>query len=241
NKVRCARRRAVPHGHGMACLQQVQAHRPPHQAESDKSNFSGRVAHRMPPGTKTQKEIVADSEQMEGYANAFLDRFGALRKGQQRNRGRIGCAQGASRGGRFCVFGFRGLRRFSGSFFRGFLGLFDLVNVLVGNFPAEVASLAALFDVLLQKDRTSGIRRKGAGSGQQDIAYAVLYSDPAAEELGERRHACQSAKGVKEGSIVRTGCYLPCCGKADEVITLCFTTRSPARSTHAADATPYPT
>jgi len=59
------------------------------------------------------------------------------------------------------------------------------VNILIGNFPAEVTSLAALFHMLLQEDRAPGIRRERAGRGQQHIAHAILHSDFTAQKLSK--------------------------------------------------------
>ena len=76
---------------------------------------------------------------------------------------------------------------------------FNAVNILVGNLPAEVASLAALFHMLFQEDRTPGIRRKRAGRRQQRITHAILHSDFTAQKLSERRHAVESAGGFQKG------------------------------------------
>ena len=62
---------------------------------------------------------------------------------------------------------------------------FDAVNILIGNFPAEIASLAALFHMLFQEDRAPGVRRECAGRGQKRIAHAILHGDFAAQKLSE--------------------------------------------------------
>ena len=52
---------------------------------------------------------------------------------------------------------------------------FDTNKALIGNFPAEVAVLAALLEILLKKDGTAGISNKNAGSGQKNITSAILH------------------------------------------------------------------
>ena len=59
------------------------------------------------------------------------------------------------------------------------------MNILVGKFPAEVAPLAALLDVLFEKNGTPGICRERAGGGQKDIAHTVLHGDFAAQKMSE--------------------------------------------------------
>jgi hypothetical protein len=59
------------------------------------------------------------------------------------------------------------------------------MNILVGNFPAEVIPLTALFHVLFEENRAAGIRSERAGSGQKYIAHTVLHGDFAAQKLSE--------------------------------------------------------
>lgn len=73
------------------------------------------------------------------------------------------------------------------------------MNVLVRNLPTEVTLLSALLHMLLEEDRASGVCRKRAGSGQENIADAVLYGHFAAQKLSKRRHFRESARGVQVG------------------------------------------
>ena len=118
-------------------------------------------------------------------------------------------------------------------------GFFNAVNILIWNFPAEVASLAALFHMLFQEDRAPGVCRECAGRGQKRIPHTILHGDFAAQKLSKRRHSVESAWGVTRGSIVPTGCYFDGCGKLAAPGFGC-TTRSPAISTNSADAPAYP-
>lgn len=52
---------------------------------------------------------------------------------------------------------------------------FDADQALIGNLPAEVAVLAALLEILLKEDGTAGIGDENAGSGQENIASAILH------------------------------------------------------------------
>lgn len=65
------------------------------------------------------------------------------------------------------------VRRISGD--AGFRFFFDTYQALIGNLPSEVAVLAALLEMLLKEDGTTGIRNENAGSGQKNIASAVLH------------------------------------------------------------------
>jgi len=111
------------------------------------------------------------------------------------------------------------------------------MDILVGNLPAKVAPLAALLHVLFEEDRAPGIRRKLAGSGQKDIAHAVLHGNLAAQKLSVRRHSFESARGVTRGSIVLTVCYFVGCGKL-AATGLGRTTKSPAINTNSAETIP---
>ena len=51
----------------------------------------------------------------------------------------------------------------------------DTNQALIGNLPAEVAVLAALFEILLEKNGTAGIGDENAGSGQKNIPSAILH------------------------------------------------------------------
>ena len=88
----------------------------------------------------------------------------------------------------------RGLRALGGLF-----GLFNTMDELVRNLPAEVITLAALFDVLLEKYRTAGISGKGAGSRQEHIADTVLHRDLATEEPRIGRHLSECVGGLPLG------------------------------------------
>ena len=125
-----------------------------------------------------------------------------------------------------------GLRRL-----RNLLCFFDPVNILVGNFPAEVTPLAALLHVLFKEDRAPGIRRKCAGSGQKNIAHSILHGDFAAQKLSVRRHSFESARGVARGAIVLMDCYFEGCGKL-AAAAFGRTTKSPAINTHSAEKNP---
>ena len=57
----------------------------------------------------------------------------------------------------------------------GFRFFSDAHQALIGNLPAEVAVLAALLEILLQEDGTAGIGDENAGSGQKNIASAILH------------------------------------------------------------------
>src|SRR5215467_14154184 len=59
---------------------------------------------------------------------------------------------------------------------------FDADQTLIGNFPAEVAMFAALLEILLEEDGTAGIGDENAGSGQKNIASAVLHFHTTPEE-----------------------------------------------------------
>lgn len=123
--------------------------------------------------------------------------------------------------------------------FRKFRSFLNSMNILVGNFPAEVIPPAALLHVLFQEDRAPGIRRERAGRGQKGFAHAILHYDLAAQKLSKRRHSFESAWGVTRGSIVLTGCYFAGCGKL--LAAGCgLTTRSPAISTNSAEEKPNP-
>ena len=64
-------------------------------------------------------------------------------------------------------------------------GKFDFTepnDALVGNFPAEVALFAALLEMMLEEDGTAGIGDENAGSGQKNIASAILHFHTTPEE-----------------------------------------------------------
>ena len=69
------------------------------------------------------------------------------------------------------------------------IGLFlDPQQILVRDFPAEVLVLAALLEILFEKDGTSRIRDERAGSRQQDIASAILHFHTSPEKRGVPSH-----------------------------------------------------
>ena len=80
-----------------------------------------------------------------------------------------------------CCRGYFGIR----SRLRDTRGFFYAMYVLVGNFPAEVTPLAALFHMLFEEDRAPGIRRECARGGQQYIPHSILNGDFAAQKLSE--------------------------------------------------------
>ncbi len=71
-------------------------------------------------------------------------------------------------------------------------------DALVGNLPAEMFLLAARFKTLFKENGAAGIRREGAGSGQNDIAGAILYLDLASEKVGVASHIKVRVCGVPE-------------------------------------------
>lgn len=48
-------------------------------------------------------------------------------------------------------------------------------QALIGDFPAEMSVLAPLLKILLEEDGTAGVCNKNAGSGQKNIASAILH------------------------------------------------------------------
>lgn len=71
-------------------------------------------------------------------------------------RGLRGCARRVSRDARLRLF-------------------FDANQTLIGNLPAEVAVFAALLEILFEEYGTAGIGDENAGSGQKNIASAILH------------------------------------------------------------------
>ena len=57
----------------------------------------------------------------------------------------------------------------------GFRFFFNADQELIGNFPAEVAVLAALLEILFEENGTARIGDENAGSGQKNIASAILH------------------------------------------------------------------
>ena len=60
---------------------------------------------------------------------------------------------------------------------------FDLVDIRVWNFPAEVIARAPHFQVLLKEDRPPGVTTEGSGSGQENVPYAILDRNFMAQKL----------------------------------------------------------
>ncbi len=52
--------------------------------------------------------------------------------------------------------------------------------------------LAALFEILLEEDGAAGISDEDAGSGQKDIAGAILHLHTAPQKGGETSHTVRS-------------------------------------------------
>jgi hypothetical protein len=63
-----------------------------------------------------------------------------------------------------------------------------MVNVGVGNLPAEVIAPAALLQMLFEEDGAARITYKCSRSGQQDFPRPVLHSDFRAQEMRIQRH-----------------------------------------------------
>jgi len=80
------------------------------------------------------------------------------------------------------------------------LGLFNAVNILVWNFPAEVAALASLLHVLFQKIERRN-PRESADAGKRTSPHPVLHviCGPKTERMTP---LFESARGVTRGSIV---------------------------------------
>ena len=51
----------------------------------------------------------------------------------------------------------------------------DAHQTLIGNFPAEVAVLATLLEILFEEDGTAGIRDENSGRRQKNVAGAILH------------------------------------------------------------------
>jgi hypothetical protein len=64
----------------------------------------------------------------------------------------------------------------------------DSHEILIGDFPAEVLVLAALLEILLEKDGAAGIGDECAGSGQKDVPGAILHLHPAPEKRRVASH-----------------------------------------------------
>ena len=95
---------------------------------------------------------------------------------------------GIGNGGRFGSGG-----RFHGNARRvrsdaGLRFFFDAHQALVRNLPAEVAVLAALLEILLEKDGAAGIGHENAGGGQKNIASAILHFHTTTEKGGVAGH-----------------------------------------------------
>jgi hypothetical protein len=104
---------------------------------------------------------------------AGLGRDGSFGRGC----GSCGCGNG--------VYGGTGVRLF-----------FDAHQILIGDFPAEVLVLATLLEVLLEENGTTGIGDESAGSGQKDIAGAILHLHTAPEKGGIASHPVLSFGGA---------------------------------------------
>ena len=68
------------------------------------------------------------------------------------------------------------------------LFFFEPNNVLVGDLPAEMLLRAALFEILLEKNRPPRISHKSARCRQEDVSGAVLHLDPAPKKSRISRH-----------------------------------------------------
>src|SRR6266481_5551776 len=91
----------------------------------------------------------------------------------------------------------------------------DADNVLIGNLPAELFLLSALFEMFFEEDGTAGIGGKRAGRGQKDIAGAVLHLDPAPQKgriaghtgssVGRSGRGVNSTEGLVRWIVWKTG------------------------------------
>jgi hypothetical protein len=80
----------------------------------------------------------------------------------------------------------------------------DFHQILVRNFPAEMAVLPALFKNLFEEDGPAGIRHKYPRCGKQRIACAVMHFHPTAQERGVTCHAFRVSSSLVMWSIVPT-------------------------------------
>src|SRR5216683_2557504 len=141
--------------------------------------------------------------------------FGAVTQWEhRRSSGRGDCSRSGSRGPLRIACLTRALRR-SGRRLTRLLALCLLVephNELIGDFPAKISGLAPLHQTLFQKNGAPRIGTQGPGSGQKDIAGAVMHLDPAPEQSGIARHTRPVSKPLVMGSIVRKDSPRKTCG-----------------------------
>lgn len=64
----------------------------------------------------------------------------------------------------------------------GVRSFLDANQTLIRNFPAEVAVLAALLEILFKENGAAGISDENPGSGQKNIASAILHFHPTTEK-----------------------------------------------------------
>ena len=86
----------------------------------------------------------------------------------------------------------------NGVTFRGSTGVgffFDAHQILIRDFPAEVLVLSALLEMLFEEDGTARIGDESAGSGQEDIAGAILHLNSTPEKGGVASHPVSSVGG----------------------------------------------
>ena len=124
-----------------------------------------------------QNEASAVSRESSGGFGAVIERENgraAARRGCS-SQGRLRRSVGIGNDGRFrrrrwlhgnasCVRGTAGLRF-----------LYNADQALIRNFPAEVAMLAALLEILFEEDGTAGIGDENTGSRQKNIPSAILH------------------------------------------------------------------
>lgn len=109
--------------------------------------------------------------------------FGALIERENGCAARRGCG---SQGGPRLTVGIRNDGRFRRSHWlhsdasciscdAGFRFFFNANQALIGNFPAEVAVLTTLLEILFKKDGTAGIGDENTRSRQKNIPCAILH------------------------------------------------------------------
>jgi hypothetical protein len=155
-----------------------------------------------------QKEEMIVAELRAGRSRTaeprgFSSCFGTM--AERQNAGRAASRRGGSSAagidsGLGCSGNFGGIFSFRGWGGRiygkaSFGLLFDANQALIRDLPTEVLVLAALLEVLLEEDGAAGIGDKDAGSGQKDIAGAVLHLHTTPEKRRVASHPVRSFRG----------------------------------------------
>jgi len=81
--------------------------------------------------------------------------------------------------------------------------LFQPHDKLIGDFPTKMSRLTALHQTLLQENGAPRIGHEYPGSGQKNVAGAVMHLDTAPEQNGIAGHTQSVSEPVKIRSIVR--------------------------------------